>query len=44
MLADPAPAYGKGWFERAEAAFAAEADGNGRVVETIELLTLSGSA
>jgi SAM-dependent methyltransferase len=42
QLARPAPAYGKAWLERARQAFAAEADAQGRVVETIEILTLSG--
>lgn len=42
VLARPAPAYGKGWLAGARAAFSAQADGNGRVVETIEVLTLSG--
>lgn len=44
VLARPAPAYGKVWLDRARAAFAAEADERGRVVETIEILTLSGRA
>lgn len=44
VLAHPAPPYGKAWLARARTAFAAEADGAGRVVDTIEVLTLSGSA
>lgn len=44
VLANTAPPYGKAWLERARAAFAAEADEQGRVVETIEVLTLSGRA
>lgn len=43
-LARPAPPYGKAWLERAREAFAAQADDRGRVVETIEILTLSGRA
>ncbi len=42
MLASPAPRLGKAGLERAHAAFAAEADDRGRVVETFEILTLSG--
>ncbi|HYD24285.1 MAG TPA: methyltransferase domain-containing protein [Croceibacterium sp.] len=41
VLASPAP-LGKAGLERARAAFAAEADEEGRVVETFEILTLSG--
>jgi len=41
MLAAHAP-LGKAGLERARAAFAAEADAEGRVVETFEILTLSG--
>ena len=44
VLARPAPSYGKDWLSRARAAFAAQADENGRVIETIEVLTLSGLA
>lgn len=44
QLAQPAPPYGKGWLRCAREAFAAEADENGRVAETIEILTLSGRA
>lgn len=42
VLASLAPPLGKAALERARAAFAAEADQNGRVVETFEILTLSG--
>lgn len=42
VLADPGPAIGKQGLERARAAFAAQADAEGRVTETFELLTLSG--
>ena len=42
VLASPAPPLGKAALERARAAFAAEADEQGRVVETFEILTLSG--
>jgi hypothetical protein len=41
VLASSAP-LGKAGLERAHAAFAAEADEQGRVVETFEILTLSG--
>jgi len=41
VLAAPAP-LGKAALERARAAFAAEADERGRVVEAFEILTLSG--
>ena len=41
VLASHAP-LGKAGLERARAAFAAEADEQGRVVETFEILTLSG--
>ena len=41
VLASPAP-LGKAAIERARAAFAAEADDQGRVVETFEVLTVSG--
>jgi SAM-dependent methyltransferase len=41
VLASPAPLT-KAAFERARAAFAAEADEQGRVVESFEILTLSG--
>lgn len=44
VLAHPAPPYGKAWRERARDAFTAEADDRGRLVETIEVLTLSGRA
>ena len=44
VLASRAPALGKAGLERARAAFAAEADAQGRVVETFEILTLSGRA
>lgn len=43
-LTRPAPPYGKAWLHSARAAFAEQADADGRVVETIELLTLSGRA
>lgn len=43
-LARPAPAGGKAWLARAEAAFAAAADTDGRATETFALLTLSGWA
>jgi SAM-dependent methyltransferase len=42
VLASRAPALGKAGLERARQAFAAEADEQGRVVETFEILTLSG--
>jgi SAM-dependent methyltransferase len=42
VLASPAPLLGKAALDRAQAAFAAEADERGRVVETFEILTLSG--
>lgn len=42
VLASHAPPLGKAGLERARAAFAAEADERGRVVETFEILTLSG--
>ena len=42
VLASRAPALGKAGLERARAAFAAEADEQGRVVESFEILTLSG--
>jgi SAM-dependent methyltransferase len=42
VLASPAPAIGKAGLERARQAFAAEADEQGRVVESFEILTLSG--
>jgi SAM-dependent methyltransferase len=42
VLASRAPALGKAGLERARRAFAAEADEQGRVVETFEILTLSG--
>ncbi len=42
VLASHAPALGKAGLERARQAFAAEADEQGRVVETFEILTLSG--
>lgn len=42
VLASPAPRLGKAGLERARTAFAAEADAQGRVVETFEILTLSG--
>ena len=42
VLASPAPPLGKAGLERARQAFAAEADAQGRVVETFEILTLSG--
>lgn len=41
-LASRSPALGKAGLERARAAFAAEADERGRVVESFEILTLSG--
>ena len=42
VLASRAPPLGKAALERARQAFAAEADERGRVVETFEILTLSG--
>jgi SAM-dependent methyltransferase len=42
VLASKPPALGKAGLERARAAFAAEADERGRVVENFEILTLSG--
>ncbi|HWK41492.1 MAG TPA: methyltransferase domain-containing protein [Croceibacterium sp.] len=42
VLASAVPRIGKAGLERARAAFAAEADERGRVVETFEILTLSG--
>lgn len=42
VLASRAPPLGKAGLERARRAFAAEADEEGRVVETFEILTLSG--
>ena len=42
VLASRAPALGKAGLERARAAFAGEADEQGRVVESFEILTLSG--
>jgi SAM-dependent methyltransferase len=42
VLASRAPALGKAGLARAREAFAAEADEQGRVVETFEILTLSG--
>ena len=42
ILASRSPPLGKAGLERARAAFAAEADERGRVVETFEILTLSG--
>jgi SAM-dependent methyltransferase len=42
VLASRAPALGKAGLERAREAFAAGADEQGRVVETFEILTLSG--
>lgn len=41
-LASPAPPLGKAALERARAAFLDAADPDGRVVETFEILTLSG--
>lgn len=43
-LARPGPPLGKAALARAEAAFAAQADGEGRVTETFAILTLSGWA
>jgi len=43
-LASRAPVLGKTGLARAREAFAAEADAQGRVVETFEILTLSGRA
>lgn len=43
-LADRTPSIGKAGLARAQAAFAAEADEDGRVTEQFELLTLSGWA
>lgn len=42
VLASRPPPIGKAGLERAEAGFAARADAEGRVVETFEILTLSG--
>jgi SAM-dependent methyltransferase len=42
VLASPGPPLGKTALERARAAFAAEADPDGRVVEEFEIVTLSG--
>lgn len=42
VLASLAPALGKAGLERARLAFAAEAGESGRVVETFEIVTLSG--
>ena len=42
VLASRSPALGKAGLERARQAFAEEADDQGRVVETFEILTLSG--
>lgn len=42
VLASRAPGLGKAGLARAREAFAAEADEQGRVVETFEILTLSG--
>jgi SAM-dependent methyltransferase len=42
VLVSRAPALGKAGMERARTAFADEADEQGRVVETFEILTLSG--
>lgn len=44
VLASAAPPLGKAGLERARTAFLAEADERGRVVETFEILTLSGRA
>lgn len=41
-LASPTPGLGKAGLERARRAFAEAADADGRVVETFEILTLSG--
>ena len=42
VLASRAPALGKAGLERARRAFAEAADAQGRVVESFEILTLSG--
>lgn len=42
QLADPGPPLSRAAYARAEAAFAALADSEGRVTETFEILTLSG--
>lgn len=42
VLASPAPPLGKAALERARAAFLETADADGRVVESFEILTLSG--
>lgn len=42
VLASPGPPLGKAALERARQAFAEAADAQGRVVETFEILTLSG--
>ena len=44
VLASRAPALGKAGLARARQAFAEAADAQGRVVETFEILTLSGHA
>lgn len=44
VLARPGPPLGKAALERARAAFAEAADGDGRVVEVFEIVTLSGRA
>lgn len=44
VLASAPPNFGKAALERAQAAFTDEADTEGRVVETFEILTLSGRA
>jgi hypothetical protein len=44
VLASRAPPLGKAGLERARQAFAEAADERGRVVETFEILTLSGRA
>lgn len=38
----PGPPLGKAQYDKAKAAFLADADENGRVIETIEVLTLTG--
>ena len=42
VLARPAPPGGRAWLERARSAFDELSDGDGRLVESFEVLTLSG--
>jgi hypothetical protein len=41
-LADPAPPLGKAALQRARAAFLRQADADGKVSETFEIITLTG--